>query len=139
EAARAAERARAATAAEAAERPLATVVLLALVGVAERVVGGRDLLEARLGVGIAGVAVGVVLARELAVGLLDLILRGLAVDAERLVVVGAPSHLRRHHHARGTQDRPVDPVALLVDRGHRAGLDALDRLLAHGRVLGGVA
>ena len=67
------------------------VVVLALVGVAEDVVRLRDLLEALLGLRVARVLVGVVLARELAVRLLDLVRRRLAVDAEHLVVV-----LRRH-------------------------------------------
>ena len=44
------------------------VVLLALLGVAEHVVRGRDLLEALLGVLVAGVGVGVELLGELAVG-----------------------------------------------------------------------
>ena len=55
------------------EGAAAAVVLLALLGVAEHVVGLGDLLEALLGLLVAGVAVGVVLARELAVGLLDLL------------------------------------------------------------------
>ena len=63
------------------------VVLLALLGVAEDVVRLGDLLEALLGLLVAGVLVGVVLARELAVRLLDLVGRGLALDAEHLVVV----------------------------------------------------
>ena len=63
------------------------VVLLALVRVAEDVVRLRDLLEALLGLRVARVLVRVVLARELAVGLLDLVLRGLALDAEHLVVI----------------------------------------------------
>ena len=65
----------------------AAVVLLALVGVAEDVVGGLDLLEALLGLGVVRVAVGVVLADELAVRLLDLVGRRLLVDAQDLVEV----------------------------------------------------
>src|SRR5690606_33564121 len=45
------------------------VVLLALVGVADHLVGGRDLLEALLGDGVVGVGVGVQLTGELTVGL----------------------------------------------------------------------
>src|SRR5204863_576196 len=75
----------AATAAHAEHR--ATVVLLALVRVAHDVVGGLDLLEALLGLGVVGVAVRVVLPGELAVGLLDLLGRGLLVDPEDLVRV----------------------------------------------------
>ena len=51
------------------------VVLLALLGVAEHLVGLVDLLELRLGGLVAGVHVGMVLAGELAVRLLDLLLR----------------------------------------------------------------
>ena len=79
-----------AAAAEADEHA-AGVVLLALLGVRERVVGALDLLEALLGRRVVGVAVGVVLARELAVRLLDLVVRRLPVDAEHLVEVARPS------------------------------------------------
>src|SRR6185369_15302806 len=48
------------------------VVLLALLGVREQVVRALDLLEPLLGRGVTGIAVRVVLARELAVGLLSL-------------------------------------------------------------------
>ena len=58
----------------AAERANAAgVVLLALLRVRERVVGALDLLEALLGRRVVGVAVGVVLAGQLAVGPLDLL------------------------------------------------------------------
>ena len=63
------------------------VVAPALVRVAEDAVGLGRLLEALLGLLVAGVAVGVVLEGELAVGGLDLLLRGVARDAEHLVVV----------------------------------------------------
>ena len=72
-------------AAEAEQR--AAVVLLALLGVAEDVVGGLDLLEALLGPRVARVAVRVELARELAVGLLDLVVGRLLLDAQHLVEV----------------------------------------------------
>ena len=58
----------------------------ALLRVLQDLVGLVDLLEARLGVGHLA-DVGVVLAGELAVGLLDVVLRRAARDAERLVVV----------------------------------------------------
>src|SRR5204863_6965614 len=80
-----AEGTRAKPTARGAEEAAALVVLLALVGLADQVVGALDLLEALLGRVVVGVAVGVVLARELAVGLLDVLLRGLLVDAEGLV------------------------------------------------------
>ncbi len=72
--------------------PGAGVVLLALLGIAEHVVGLGDLLEARLRLLVVRVAVGVVLTRELAVGLLDLLGGRLLVDPERLVVVGTRCH-----------------------------------------------
>src|SRR5712692_2081079 len=61
------------------------VVGLALLGVGEDVVGGLDLLEALLGGLVVGVGVRVVLAGELAVRLLDLVLRGVLRDAKGLV------------------------------------------------------
>ena len=64
----------------------AAVVALALLGIAEDVVGLGDLLEALLGAGLL-VRVRVVLAGELAVRLLDVLLGGLLVDPEDLVVV----------------------------------------------------
>ena len=63
------------------------VVLLALLRVAEDVVCLRDRLEALLGLRVTRVLVGVVLARELAVRLLDLVLARLAADAEHLVMI----------------------------------------------------
>jgi hypothetical protein len=82
-------------AAGAAEDP-AGVVGLALLGVGQDRVRLLHLLEALLGRLVARVAVGVVLARELAVGLLDLLVGGLLVDAERRVGI---SHGRRHRYA----------------------------------------
>jgi hypothetical protein len=57
------------------------VVLLALLRVGEHGVGLADVLELLLR-GVPGVLVGVVLARELAVGLLDRGLVGILGDAE---------------------------------------------------------
>ena len=71
--------------AERPEEPVAAIEGGALVGIAEEVVGLADLLEARLGLRVAGVAVWVVLAGELAVGLLDLRGGRLAIDAEDAV------------------------------------------------------
>src|SRR5215207_10996717 len=79
-----AARARAAERVGGAEQP-AAVVALALLRVREHVVGLGDLLEAVLRAGVL-VRVRVVLARELAVGLLDLVLGRLLLDAQRLVV-----------------------------------------------------
>src|SRR5581483_3820903 len=58
------------------------VVLGAPLRIRQRVVGCLHFLEARLGVHVAGVAVRVVLARELAVRALDLLRRGGRRDAE---------------------------------------------------------
>ncbi len=77
-------------------RSAEAVVLCALLGVGEEVVGALHLLEPALGVGVAGVRVGVHLADELAVRLLDLVVgRGLR-DAEDLVGAG---HGRSPHSA----------------------------------------
>jgi hypothetical protein len=54
-----------------------------------------DFLEARLGLLVVRVGVGVVPTREFAVGLLDLLGRRFLLDAERLVVVGSCCHLAR--------------------------------------------
>ena len=70
------------------ERSRAAVVLLALLGVAEHVVGLGDLLEALLRRLVVGIAIGVVGAGEFAVGLLDLLRARLLVDPQGLVVVG---------------------------------------------------
>ena len=90
----------AAAAAGAAERVAAgedgaaAVVLLALLGIAQGVVGLGDRLEALLGPGVL-VGVRVVLPGQLAVRLLDLLLGGLLVDPEGLVVVGTARHRYR--------------------------------------------
>src|SRR5947209_6257039 len=125
------------------ERPRAAVVLLALLGVAEHVVGLGDLLEARLRLLIAGVAIGVVLARELAVGLLDLIGRGLLVHPQGGVKVLAGGHrlaprLARHHDPSGPDDALAQAIAGLVDLDDRAGGDAVHRALGHRLVQSGV-
>ena len=63
------------------------VIALALRGVAQHLVGLVDLLELGLGLLVAGIQVWVVLLGQLAVGLLDLIVRGGAVYAQHLVVI----------------------------------------------------
>ena len=109
----AAERARVKAAGEVAERSRAAVIRLALVGVRQDVVRLRDPLEALLRLLVALVAVRVILARELAVGLLDLLVGGVLADPQLLVVVGPFSHLRspsspRRSPARGAGcSRPV--------------------------------
>ena len=64
------------------------VVLLSLLGVGQDVVSLRDLLEALLGALVSRVEVGMMLAGEPAIRLLDLGETGLAVDAEHVVVIG---------------------------------------------------
>ena len=101
----------------AAERAGAAVVLLALVGVAEDVVGLPDLLEALLGLRVLRVAVGVVLARELAVGLLDLARRSPSCRPRapcRGPVAAMTCLLRGDDDPGGAQDR-------LAVGGSRAG------------------
>ncbi len=102
------------------ERSAAAVVLLALLGVAQHVVSLGDLLEARLGLLVVGVAVGVVLAREFAVGLLDLLratlsCRPRASCSSRGAWPFGLLPLRRHDHAGGADDALAEPVAGLVD------------------------
>ena len=70
-----------------AEETASLVVLLALGHVGEHRVGLRGLLEALLGSLVTGVLVGVVLASDLAEGLLDLVGLRVLGDAENLVVV----------------------------------------------------
>src|SRR5262249_25775509 len=78
----------------------ALVVLLALLGIGEDVIGGRDLLELLLRLLVAGIAVGVVFARQFPVGPLDLLLRGLLGNAQRLVeLVGHGALLGDARHA----------------------------------------
>jgi hypothetical protein len=67
------------------------VVGTPLLGVREDVVCGLDLLEPILGAVVAGVAVRVVLAGELPVGLLDVVVGGVLRDSEDLVGVRAHS------------------------------------------------
>src|SRR5690606_31228102 len=59
-----------------------TVVLLALLGIAQHLEGGVDLLELRFGLGVAGVHVRMPLAREATEGGPDLLLGGGLRDAQ---------------------------------------------------------
>ena len=65
------------------------VVARALFGVAEHGVGLGRFLEAFLGLLVAGIAIGVVLQRQLAIGALDVLLVRAPFDAEDFVVVAA--------------------------------------------------
>ena len=87
------EAAEAAAAGGAPGRPeAAPVVGLALLGIREQVVGLLDLLEALLGLLVVRVAVGVVLADQLAVGLLDLVGRRRPLDSQDLVGIALLGH-----------------------------------------------
>ena len=68
-------------------RKAEAVVLGPLGLVAENVVSFLDFLELDLSLLVAGIAVGVKLPRELAVGALDLLIRGAAFDAENIVII----------------------------------------------------
>jgi hypothetical protein len=68
------------------------VVLGALGGIAQDLVGLGRLLEHVLGLRIVRVAVGVVLQGELAIGALDLVRRGAAADAQHFVVITLVGH-----------------------------------------------
>ena len=68
------------------------VVLLTLLGVVQHLVSLGGLLECLLGCLVAGVAVGVVFDGQLAVGLLDVVFRGVLGDAQYLVVISFLCH-----------------------------------------------
>jgi hypothetical protein len=67
------------------------VVLGPLLLVAEDVIGILHFLEAALGLLVAGIAVGMIFAGQLAVGLLDLVVCGVALDAQDVVVIAGHS------------------------------------------------
>src|SRR5438128_2092391 len=69
------------------------VVLVALLGVAQHLVGAVDLLEALLGALIARIYVRMMLARQFAVGLLDLFLRSAPFESKHIVVVSCHQFL----------------------------------------------
>src|SRR5262245_31760434 len=79
--------------ADAGRRPEA-VVVGALVGIGQDRVRLADLLEALLGFLVAGIAIGMVRPREVAVGFLQLAVVGVTADAENRVVV-AGRHFRQ--------------------------------------------
>src|SRR5262249_10111648 len=70
------------------------VVAAAAVRVAQHLVGFRRFLEARFGRVVAGIAVGMELQRELAIGLLDGLLARGALDTQDFVVVALGGHQR---------------------------------------------
>ena len=110
-------------AAGAAAEHAAGVVLLALVGVGQHRVGLLDLLEALLGLRVARVRVRVPLARKAPVGLLDLLLGGPLLHAQRVVEVSHRLLLGgTHDDACRPQDLAVQPIALLQHLEHQARL-----------------
>ena len=100
-----------------ARRPVA-VVVGSLLGVLERVVGRLDLFEPGLGGRIVGVAIGVVLLGEAAVGAFDLIGGRVALHAQDFVVVGLghapPWGPKQGHGLRGAGRRLVVGPSLRV-------------------------
>src|SRR5699024_9362723 len=83
------------------------VVLLALGRIGEHRVGLADALELRFGRGVAGVGVGMVLPRQLPVGLLDLVLRRGGGDAQIGVIVSLHPFTLRH-------GRPLPPSSSCI-------------------------
>jgi len=71
------------------------VVELALLGVAEDLVGLRRVLELTFGVRVVGIPVRMELQRRLAIGLLDVAVGGALLQAQDLVVVALVGHRRR--------------------------------------------
>src|SRR5207253_10382406 len=63
------------------------IVLLALFGIAEDLVGLIDVLEIALGFLVVGIDVAMILARELAIGSFDLRLSRAALDAQDFIVI----------------------------------------------------
>src|SRR5690606_13174415 len=86
------------------------VVAGALLGIAEHGVGLGRFLEALLGFGVARVAVGVVLQRQLAVGALDVLLGRSARNAQDLVVIAHRLGLG-HADERRAEQALTDAVA----------------------------
>ena len=123
------------------------VVHLALLRVAQDVVGFLDVLEALLGGLVPGVQVGMILARELPVGLADLVRGGLARNAQRFVIVVLGSRHSNQTGIRAGARRLRQPgpgptavychLLLLVVDIHELGVDdvvfVLLALVAAGR------
>jgi len=63
------------------------VVGLSLAGVGENLVGLLGLLEKLFGFRVVGVAVGMMLHRQTAIGLLDVVIRGVPIDTQHFVVI----------------------------------------------------
>src|SRR5262249_3644938 len=74
---------------------LAAIESRALLGIPQQVVGGCNLLELLLGLLVAGIEIGVQLFCELPIGLLNLLLGGILLHAQRLVGIGGQHALPR--------------------------------------------
>src|SRR6185295_3923875 len=117
----------------------AGVVLLALLGVGQRVVGLLNLLEALLGFLVALVSIGVVLTRQLAVGTLDLVRGCVPRDPKHRVQVAGGHFLSllADHDPSGPQHLVVQAIALLDRLDHDSRLHSvatgLDRQDLGGR------
>jgi hypothetical protein len=124
------------------------IVARALLAVGENGIGFAAFLEAFLGRRIVGIAVRMVLQRELAIGALDLLVAGCAADAQNFVViafyVGGQNYLpfltdlrfgmASHAHHRRTQQPVFQLVAALQLIDHMivrdlVGVHHLDRLV----------
>src|SRR5262249_667488 len=74
---------------------LAAVEARALLGIAQKAVGGRDFLELLLGFLVAGVEVGVKLLGKRPISLLDLVRRGVFLHSQSFVRIGRQGRLLR--------------------------------------------
>ena len=63
------------------------VILRALFGIAQNVVGFRSFLEFLFRFGVARIAIRMILHRQLAIGFLDLFLAGRTLDPENFIIV----------------------------------------------------
>ena len=101
---------------------LAGVIALALVRIADDVVGGVDVLEALFCLGLAWIEVGMRVFGGLAVGFADVVLAGVGCNTQGLVGIGHASHvsnqLRRHCSLeRERMPRHSDPLCLIRGPG----------------------
>src|SRR5205085_216676 len=115
------------------------VVLLPLLGIAQHVVRFVDLLEALRGLRLVGVTVGMVLLREPAKRLLDLVRGRRLGHAENLIIVPLRCHLLfplppslvlhplQHHHPRRPDQGTPHLISRLQHRPHRVILPGMVR------------
>jgi hypothetical protein len=72
------------------------IVSRPLLRIAQNLVGFLGFLEVLFGFRVVGIAVGVVLHRQAAIGLLQLVVGGIAIDAQNFVIVSLRHRLVRH-------------------------------------------